>query len=309
MNHLLMLILALLLDAVLGEPRWLWSRIPHPAALMGRAVATLEAALNHGNRRRNGILTVLVLVVASGLTGWLLAKLPDHGLIEILLAAILLAQNSLVSHVSAVASALQQGGLPAGRKAVALIVGRDPEALDENGVIRSAIESLAENFSDGVVAPAFWFLLFGLPGIMVYKMANTLDSMIAYRNPRYLEFGWAAARLDDLMNWIPARLSGALICLAHGSADAFLLMRRDAPLHRSPNAGWPEAALAATIGVAVSGPRVYDGQKTDDPFVNAEGRQNLLVSDIGRAVRAIWLSWWTMLALLILGETVWSIVA
>ena len=304
-----MLILALLLDAVLGEPRWLWSRILHPAALMGRAVAALEAAMNHGNRRRNGILAVLVLVVTTGLIGWLLAKLPDHGLLEILLAAILLAQNSLVSHVGAVASALQQGGLPAGRKAVALIVGRDPEALDENGVIRSAIESLAENFSDAVVAPAFWFLLFGLPGIMVYKMANTLDSMIAYRSPRYLEFGWAAARLDDLMNWIPARLSGTLICLAHGSTDAFRVMRRDAPLHRSPNAGWPEAALAATIGVAVSGPRVYDGQKTDDPFVNPEGRQNLLVTDIDHAVRIIWHSWWALLALLIVGQAVWSIFA
>jgi len=172
-----------------------------------------------------------------------------------------------------------------------MIVGRDTATLDQSGVARSAIESAAENFSDGVLAPAFWFLLLGLPGIMVYKIVNTADSMIGYRNDRYREFGWAAARFDDLLNWIPARLSGLLICAVSRTPRAFAIMRRDAPLHRSPNAGWPEAATAAAIGVAISGPRVYDGAMTDDPFVNPDGRRYLNARDIDAATALLWRVW------------------
>lgn len=298
MSHLAALILALILDAVIGDPDRLWRKFPHPAALMGRMIGMLDRRLNFGRGQRvRGMVALVILLTLAALIGYLLALPPDFGLLETLLAAILLAQNSLTRHVSAVARGLETD-LNAGRNAVAMIVGRDATALDENGVIRSAVESLAENFSDGVVAPAFWFLLFGLPGIMVYKMANTADSMIGYRTPRYAEFGWAAARFDDLINWIPARISGGLICLAHGSAKAFLVMRRDAPLHRSPNAGWPESATAAVVGIAISGPRVYDGKKTCDPFVNPEGRFDLIPADIDRAVQVVWRAWALLISVL-----------
>jgi adenosylcobinamide-phosphate synthase len=182
-----------------------------------------------------------------------------------------------------------------------MIVGRDVAALDESAVSRAAIESAAENFSDGVVAPVFWFLLAGLPGIVAYKLVNTADSMIGYRNEKYLEFGWAAARLDDVMNYFPARISAGLIAFATGSAEAIKVVRADARQHRSPNAGWPEAAMAGALGVALSGPRVYAGQLTDDSFVNKAGRTDLGAADIARAVRVLWQAWALMLAGLALG--------
>ena len=300
MTHLDLLLPALLLDALIGDPNAIWARLPHPAALMGKAVAWCDTRLNRGpNRRARGILALVILVAAAASLACLITKLPYGPLFEILLAAILLAQNSLMHHVGAVARGLDQG-LDQGRQAVAMIVGRDATVLDQSGVARSAIESAAENFSDGVVAPAFWFLLLGLPGIVVYKMVNTADSMIGYRTDRYAQFGWAAARLDDVLNWIPARLSGLLICAAHGSRRAVALMRRDAPLHRSPNAGWPEAATAAVLNVAISGPRQYDGTMTTDPFVNPKGRKYLGPRDIVLAVRALWRSWGLMVVLLAL---------
>jgi len=291
MSLVLPLILALLIDAAIGDPDWIWRRIPHPAALMGRAISTLENRLNKGARRRaKGMATLAILVASSALIGALLARIDGGKTLEVLLVAVLLAQNSLARHVTAVATGLRSG-LPAGRAAVALIVGRDASALDETGIARAAIESAAENFSDGVLAPAFWFLLFGLPGIMVYKMVNTADSMIGYRTERYDDFGWSAARLDDVMNWIPARLSGALIAATHASTHAFSVMRRDAPMHRSPNAGWPEAAMAAVIGIAISGPRIYNGQVTEQPYVNAGGRRTATVRDMTKSVRVIWRAW------------------
>jgi len=300
MSALEILILALILDALFGDPDSLWRRLPHPAALMGRAVSALDARLNTGpNRKRAGAVALALLLIPTALIGQIIASIPDAGLLEILIAAILLAQNSLVKHVRAVALGLKTS-LAEGRRAVAMIVGRDAQSLDETGVARSAIESAAENFSDGVVAPAFWLLVFGLPGILVYKMANTADSMIGYRSEKYAQFGWAAARFDDLINWIPARLTGLLICLAHGSVYAFKIMRRDAPLHRSPNAGWPESATAAIAGVAISGPRTYDGIPTNDPFVHAEGRRIVTSADILRATRILWQSWGVLLAALIL---------
>ena len=285
-----MLPLALLLDALLGEPPWLWRRIPHPVVLMGDLIAFLEGWLNTGTRRRaKGALTLGLCLLAVGIPAWVLQAVPYGWVFEIVGGAILLAQRSLIEHVRAVARALRQS-LPDGRRTVALIVGRDPEQLDETGVARAAIESAAENFSDGVVAPAFWFLIGGLPGIALYKMINTADSMIGHRTERFSAFGWASARLDDIVNWIPARLAGGLICLVGGGRAAFDVMRSDAPLHRSPNAGWPEAALAASLGVSIAGPRVYDGTPTYDPYVNFDGRPPD-ADDIDAACRYLWRAW------------------
>jgi len=282
---------ALLLDSLTGEPRWLWSRVRHPVQIMGICIAKLDGLLNIApHRRAKGVVAVAGLLLVFVALGLGLAWLPDGGVVEILGAAILIGHRSLVQHVAAVGVALGQG-LPEGRQAVSMIVGRDVAALDESAVSRAAIESAAENFSDGVVAPVFWFLLAGLPGIIAYKLVNTADSMIGYRNEKYHKFGWAAARLDDVMNYIPARLSAGLIALATGSMDAVNVVRADASHHRSPNAGWPEAAMAGAMGVALSGPRVYDGQLTDDSFVNAAGRKDLGPADIARAVNVLWRAW------------------
>jgi adenosylcobinamide-phosphate synthase len=295
-----MLALALALDAILGEPDWLWQRLAHPAVLFGRVIERLEGVLNEGaNRRAKGLVAVLALIVVVYLPAWVLSWDIFLGVFEVLGAAVLVAQRSLVDHVSAVADALRVS-LAEGRVAVARIVGRDPETLDQAGVSRAAIESAAENFSDGVVAPVFWFLVGGLPGIALYKAVNTADSMIGHRNARYAEFGWAAARLDDLLNWIPARLAGFLICLVGGGRAAMETMFRDAGLHKSPNAGWPEAATAASLEVALAGPRVYGGVLTDDPYVNAGGRKAAGPADIQDAVRLIWRAWWVVLAVAVL---------
>ncbi|SFD06685.1 adenosylcobinamide-phosphate synthase CbiB [Tropicimonas isoalkanivorans] len=290
-----MLLGALLLDAALGEPRWLWSRLPHPAVLMGRCVGWLDAHTNGGDHRRlKGCAALFVLVIGAWGLGSLLEEISPGGLIDTLLAAVLIAQRSLVEHVSAVASALRQG-LPEGRKAVGMIVGRDTAEMDEAAVARAAIESAAENFSDGVVAPALAFLVAGLPGILVYKVVNTADSMIGHRTPRHEAFGWAAARFDDLLNLLPARLAAALILLGHGRLTGWGLVARDAGLHRSPNAGWPEAAMARCLGVALSGPRSYDGEMRDFPFINPEGNRSAGAGDIDRASRALWRSWLALL--------------
>ena len=291
-----LLVPALLLDAAFGEPNWLWSRLPHPAVVMGRAVGWLDARLNTGeNRKAKGVLALLVLVVGAGLAGAVIAALPDGGLLEVLAAAILLAQRSLVDHVRAVGDALRLS-LADGRRMVARIVGRDVTALDEAGVARAAIESAAENLSDGVVAPALAFLVFGLPGLMIYKITNTADSMIGHRTPRHVQFGWAAARFDDLLNWVPARLTAALILLAHGRFDPAPVLR-DGPLHRSPNAGWPEAAMAVVLNVALSGPRSYNGVMTAFPWVWPEGRADPGPDQIDAACSALWRAWAGLLVL------------
>jgi adenosylcobinamide-phosphate synthase len=294
-----LLIPALLLDAAYGEPEWLWSRLPHPAVLMGRAVAALDRRWNTGAARKaRGIAAVLVLVAGAGALGLALAALPGGPLWEILLAAILLAQRSLADHVQAVGDALRLS-LADGRLMVARIVGRDTAAMDQAAVSRAAIESAAENLSDGVVAPAFWFLVAGLPGILIYKVVNTADSMIGHRTPRHEQFGWAAARLDDVLNLIPARLSAVLIAAAAWRPDAAAVVLRDARRHRSPNAGWPEAAMAVALGVAVSGPRSYGGVMTDQPFVHPEGRRDAGPDDIDGAVRLLWRVCALMLALVV----------
>ena len=287
----LILFFALLIDAALGEPAALWSRLPHPAALMGRAVAFGERHLNRGNHRlAKGVLALGLGVLAMILTGLAIQKLPFGELFSLVLAAILVAQNSLAAHLRAVAQGLQTS-LAKGKESVAMIVGRETAEMDENAVIRATIESGAENFSDGVIAPAFWFLIAGLPGLLVYKLVNTADSMIGYRTPQYEQFGKCAARLDDLLNLVPARLTGLLYVISGLSLNALQVMRRDASLHRSPNAGWPESAMAALLGVAISGPRTYNGQQTSDPFVNAEGRRDLIANDIHAAIAINWRAW------------------
>jgi adenosylcobinamide-phosphate synthase len=299
-----LLIPAMLLDAALGEPKAIWDRYPHPAVLMGRVVGWCDARFNTGaNRRAKGVAVMVALAMLAVALGRFIAFLPDFGIIEVLVAAILLAQRSLVQHVAAVARGLRTS-LRDGQRAVAMIVGRDTDVLDRSGVARSAIESAAENLSDGVIAPAFWFLVAGLPGLMLYKITNTADSMIGHMTPRHREFGWAAARFDDLLNLIPARLSALLVALTNGWTDAAPILR-DAPLHRSPNAGWPEAAVACVQGIALAGPRSYHGQMTDYPWVYPEGRRELGPDDIDQTIRTLWRAWAGMLGIAV----VWAVVS
>ena len=291
-----LLIPAMLLDAALGEPKWLWDRYPHPAVLMGRAIGWADTRFNAGqNRRLKGAVVMAALGLAAMGIGWAIHAVPDFGILEIIAAAILLAQKSLVQHVRAVADELRLS-LQGGRRAVSMIVGRDTATLDEAAVSRAAIESAAENLSDGVIAPAFWFLIGGLPGLMLYKITNTADSMIGHRTPRHEEFGWAAARFDDLLNLVPARLTALLLALSHGWTDARPILR-DAPLHRSPNAGWPEAAMAVILDTALSGPRAYHGEMRDYPWVWPEGRRDPGPDQIDGACSALWRAWAGMFAL------------
>lgn len=297
-DALLLVVAALLLDAVIGDPDWLWRRAPHPVVWIGNGIGWLERKLNReswSKRRRKlaGVLTAVIVVTVSVLAGALLSDLL-HGhwlglIAEALIASTLIAQRSLYQHVARVHRAFAEGGLAAARKAVAMIVGRDPEQLDEAGVARAAIESTAENFSDGIVAPVFWLALLGLPGLIAYKAINTADSMIGHRSTRYVDFGWAAARLDDLVNLVPARISGVLVALAAPIAGgsivaSFKTMLRDARHHRSPNAGWPESAMAGALGIALSGPRVYPEGVANEPYLNANGRI-AEPNDIRRALR------------------------
>lgn len=289
------LFLGMILDAIFGEPKWLWSRYPHPAVLMGRLIGWCDLRFNAGNARRDkGIAVLAGLVIGAGLLGLILDALPGK-IVDILVIAVLLAQKSLADHVRAVADALRLS-LGDGKRAVAMIVGRDTRDMDRPAVARSAIESAAENLSDGVIAPALWFLIAGLPGLLIYKIVNTADSMIGYRTPRHADFGWAAARFDDLLNLIPARLTAAMIWAVTRRPDPRGILA-DAPLHRSPNAGWPEAAMAHGLDIALSGPRSYDGQLRDYPFVNAGGERDLTPDDIDRAVGVLWKTWAVMLVL------------
>jgi adenosylcobinamide-phosphate synthase len=292
----MLLLPAMLLDAALGEPKWLWSRAPHPAVLMGRAVTFFDTRFNKGPQQRiKGSLAMAAMVIAAGTLGLVIHTIPDAGIFEIMTIAILLAQRSLADHVQAVGNALRLS-LNDGRQTVAMIVGRDTANMDTTAVARGAIESAAENLSDGVIAPILWYLVAGLPGILIYKITNTADSMIGHRTPRYEQFGWAAARFDDLLNLIPARVTAALIALSHGWTNAQPILR-DGPLHRSPNAGWPEAAMAVILNIALSGPRSYHGVTKEYPWVWPEGRMTLTPDDIDRAVRALWRTWGLMLAI------------
>lgn len=274
----LAMILALGLEAAVGWPDRLYARIGHPVTWIGRLISALDRRWNREAvperaRRGLGLLAVIVVVgLTVGVTAALEAVLPG-GLAGVLLLAVLawplLAARSLWDHVAAVAGPLALGDIAGARAEVAKIVGRDPERLDAEGIARAALESLAENSSDGVVAPFFWGVLLGLPGIAAYKAINTLDSMIGYRTPRHLAFGWAAARLDDVVNWVPARLTALAYAVASGRPGAvWPVVRSDARHHRSPNAGWPEAALAGALGVRLAGPRAYAAGLEDLAWVN-----------------------------------------
>jgi adenosylcobinamide-phosphate synthase len=298
-DPLLLLLAALAFDAAVGDPASFFRRVPHPVALVGMLIGRLEQRLNRqdhseSDRRLGGIATVaVVVIIAAGVGAGVdaaAAAWPLGAIAEVALLTALLAQRSLYDHVAAVATALDRYGLDAGREAIRHIVGRDPQSLDEDGVGRAAIESLAENFSDGVVAPVFWFLVLGLPGICAYKAINTLDSMIGHRSDRYRAFGWAAARLDDVANLVPARVAGLLIAIAGlltpraSGKDALVTMVRDARKHRSPNAGWPEGAMAGALDLSLAGPRQYGGERVEDAWIG-EGSEDAGADEIRRALR------------------------
>ncbi len=288
---------ALILDGLIGDPRWLWARIPHPVALLGSFIGWADRRANkrdQANRRWRGVVLLVVMVACTGVFGalvtWLTQATTWGWLLEAALVFSLIAQRDLFDHVKRVAVALRQEGIEGGRRAVSMIVGRDPDALDEHGVCRAAIESCAENFADGVVAPIFWYLIAGFPGLLIYKTVNTLDSMIGHKTERYLAFGWASARFDDLLNLIPARLSGLIVtaaALAMNGADAkgaLQAMLRDARNHKSPNAGWPEAAFAGALGIAIAGPRSYHGEMITDAWMG-NGRARCTPRDIDNTLK------------------------
>jgi len=297
-DPLMVITLALILDAVVGDMGWLFRVVPHPVVAIGRLIGFLDDKLNRAGRgtatvlARGLVVVALVAGLAAG-TGWALSwtaqRLPHGVALELFLVTVMIAQRSLYDHGRAVAVALRRDGLAAGRAAVAHIVGRQTEALDEHGVARGAIESLAENFADGVVAPVFWYLILGLPGLFAYKAINTMDSMIGYRSERYRHFGMVAARLDDVVNLIPARLSAVLIALAAAIAPtanparAFRVMWRDAGKHDSPNAGWPEAAMAGALALALGGPRTYLGGISKSQWIG-DGNPRATGRDIERAL-------------------------
>jgi adenosylcobinamide-phosphate synthase len=295
---------ALVVEALVGYPDRLHRRLPHPVVGLGALIDTGERRFNRPERsprarRRSGVATMAATAGVAALAGLAASRLP--GPAPVLAATLGLAQRSLYDHVAAVAKALEANDLPAARTAVGMIVGRDTAALGAPGVAAAAIESLAESFNDGIVAPAFWLALAGLPGLYAYKAVNTADSLIGHREPRWKDFGWAAARTDDVLNLAPARLAGALIAMAGGGG--WRVMLRDARHHASPNAGWPEAAMAGALGVRLGGPAAYDGVMTDRP-VFGEGPAPT-AADLRRAlniyVRACGLLW----AAVAIGGRIW----
>ncbi|PWE33008.1 cobalamin biosynthesis protein CobD [Maritimibacter sp. 55A14] len=292
MSFALMMLAGMALDLGLGWPDRLHARIGHPVTWLGKAISALECHLNRGSRNVRlcaGALTTGAIVLLAVLPALALqTALPDSiagSLIGAVLAWPLIALRSMHDHVAAVAHALAGGDLHGARRAVSMIVGRDPARLDTAGVARAATESLAENSSDGIIAPVFWGVVAGLPGIAAYKAVNTLDSMIGHRTDRYEAFGKVAARLDDVVNWVPARLTGVLFALASGRhvGRGLKAMIRDAAKHRSPNAGWPESAMAAALDIRLSGPRVYGDRVSDEPWLN-DGAADPAPRDLFRAL-------------------------
>ena len=305
--RLWLLLAALAIDGLFGDPDWLWCRMPHPVTWFGGLIGWLDRRLNAAPppvddrgadrmRRLAGAAAIALLVGIAALAGWAIEaalRHVDYGFLAIpVIASVFLASRSLYDHVDRVRAAFAEGGLRSARDAVSMIVGRDPDSLDQAGVSRAAIESTAENFSDGVVAPALWFAVLGLPGLFAYKMINTADSMIGHRTPRHRAFGWASARLDDLVNLPASRLAGFLIVMAApfvgtSIGATFVVMLDNARKHRSPNAGWPEAAMAGALGLALAGPRRYGPLTVDDPFLNPAGRMDADPNDIIRALKVL----------------------
>jgi adenosylcobinamide-phosphate synthase len=308
-------LVAMLIELCFDYPARLQRAIGHPVTWIGRLIALLDRRLNRETavptaRRRAGVIAILVLLAIVGAIALVaqdaLLRLPFGILVAGLVASTLVAQRSLHRHVADVASALENGGVAAGRAAVAHIVGRDTAALDAAGIARAAIESLAENFSDAIVAPVFWMVIGGLPGAALYKAINTADSMIGHRTPRYAAFGFAAARLDDLVNLPASRLAALLfIAAAALSKDAsagaaWRTMRRDAARHRSPNAGYPEAAVAGALGLSLAGLRAYGGVQVDDAAMG-DGRREADAADIRRALALYRMADAVLIALLAIG--------
>jgi adenosylcobinamide-phosphate synthase len=308
-------LVAMLIELCLGYPDRLQRAIGHPVTWIGRLIALLDRSLNREAaepqaRRAAGIVAVLVVLVIVGV----IALAIQHALLRApfgifavgVLASTLVAQRSLRRHVADVATALEKDGVAAGRAAVAHIVGRDTDGLEAAGIARAAIESLAENFSDAIVAPVFWMVIGGLPGAALYKAINTADSMIGHRTRRYAAFGWAAARLDDLVNLPASRLcallliAAAALTKAASAADAWRAVRRDAARHRSPNAGYPEAAMAGALGLALAGSRSYGGVQVDDAAMG-DGRPEADATDIRRALALYRLADAILIALLGIG--------
>ena len=297
-DPLILLIMALVVEAYVGDGGLVFRRIPHPVRLIGGAVGFFEKKLNREHRSAmdravRGALVVLFMVGCAVVIGlgiqWLSFHHDFGWVVEFILLVTLLSARELYDRVRAVMVALKSGDIAAAREAVSHLVGRDPAYLDEHGVGRAGIESLAENFSDGVVAPVFWYVLFGFPGLLVYKTVNTMDSMIGYRTERYRAFGMTAARLDDVLNLIPARLAGLFIALGAAfspkanPARSLVTMWRDASRHTSPNAGWPEAAMAGALGLALAGPRKYARHVQTDPWIGA-GTAQATANDMERAL-------------------------
>lgn len=294
------MLVAMAIDGVLGWPGSLYTRIGHPVTWLGRLIAALDTHWNSDDdppwmRRVGGLAAALLVIGLASALALMVQLVIGPGWRQMLLVGILawpfVALRSLYQHVAAVARELRSGDVAAARQAVSMIVGRDPAKLDERGIARAAIESLAENTSDGVVAPIFWGVLFGVPGIVGYKAVNTLDSMIGHRDKRHGAFGWAAARIDDVANLLPARLTALLFALiSPRPANALACVVRDARHHRSINAGWPEAAVAGGLGVRLCGPRVYHGALADEPWLNGSARDPAgddLVSALKIYVRAM----------------------
>ena len=280
MSGAAIMLVAMAIDALIGWPARLYAVVGHPVTWIGALIAKLDAWLNieetdPGKRRLAGIATAVIVIAIAADLAWMISWFLPEGWIGVLIGGVLawpfIAIHSMHGHVRAVAQPLSDGDLDGARGAVGMVVGRDPAQLDEPGVARATIESLAENTSDGIVAPVFWGTLFGLPGIAAYKAINTLDSMLGHRSPRYATFGWASARIDDVANLIPARLTGFLFAIVSPNRRAALgTMMRDARHHRSPNAGWPEAAMAGALDIRLSGPRVYADGVAEEPWVNGE---------------------------------------
>jgi adenosylcobinamide-phosphate synthase len=297
-DPLILLLLAMAIEAYVGEAAFVFKQIKHPVALIGSLIGFFDDKLNRPIRSQldravRGTFVVVFMVVLTGAIGtgvmWLTLHVPWGWVLECALLVTLIAGRGLYDAVARVAKGLELEGLEGGRAAVRHIVGRDPNSLDAPGVARAAVESLAENFSDAVAAPVFWYVLLGFPGILVYKTVNTLDSMIGHKSPRYRAFGFTAARLDDALNAIPARLSALIFAAAAlfvptaNPKAALTTALRDARKHRSFNAGWPEAAMAGALGIALAGPRTYGGEVVNDDWMG-DGRARLTHKDIERAL-------------------------
>jgi adenosylcobinamide-phosphate synthase len=318
------LLLAIVTDAILGDPKTIYRHIPHPAEIMGRLINLLDKHLNHPvddikTQRKHGIFATIIILILAAIFGlglvYLLSLIPFGWILEALVLSTMIASRSLYQHVLAVATAMKTLSIEDARLAAGEIVGRDTENLDHHGVARAAIESLSENFSDGVIAPIFWAALFGLPGALTYKMLNTADSMIGHKNDRYLHFGWAAARLDDLANFIPARLSALILYLTafiwgrNEAKRSWLAIRHDAKKQTSINAGYPEAAMAGALNLKLSGPRNYDDKKLESQWigsVNEGSTANAVPEDISKGL-TLYVNACMLSAAIIVFITVWLV--